>query len=89
MASNSPSAGTYILMGVRFRRRNDDGSFTLFKQGDEVELSAAEAARLVGTPHSSFKAKPKSTPVSSDESDDETVTPTTSLTGLPVSNKGK
>lgn len=52
--TKTPPAGTYKLIGVKWRRRNSDGSSTVYEQGDEVELDAAEAARLVGKRFSSF-----------------------------------
>jgi hypothetical protein len=57
MAEHSAPAGEYVLTGVRFRQRHEDGSYTLYKRGDTVKLSAAEAARLAGKPNSSFKSK--------------------------------
>lgn len=54
----SPPAGDYVLTGVRWRRRTKNGGWELFTRGDVVTLTADEAARLVGKPHSSFRTPP-------------------------------
>ena len=52
-------AGPYVLIGVRWRRQRKDGGSDIFEQGDVVDLTAEEAARLVGQPHSSFRTPPE------------------------------
>lgn len=55
----SAPAGTYVLTGVQWRQFHEDGSFTLWEQGDEVDLTAEEATRLTcgEGPRKSFVAK--------------------------------
>jgi hypothetical protein len=59
MAKKSAPAGTYILTGVMWRQFHDDGSQTVWEQGDEVELTEKEAIRfLMGEgPRKAFKPK--------------------------------
>lgn len=55
MADESPGAGLYELRAVRWRRKNSDGGFVQYWQGDKVQLTADEAARLVtGKTYSAF-----------------------------------
>lgn len=54
--TDTPPAGTYKLIGVKWRRKNSDGSSTIYTRGEHVELDAEEAARLVGRKFSSFVA---------------------------------
>ena len=58
MATETPPAGTYLLIGHMWRQYHDDGSQTIWERGDEVDLTAKEAARLVGQPYSCFIEPP-------------------------------
>lgn len=61
MPKQSAPAGKYILTGVMWRQKHEDGSDTVWETGDVVDLTAAEATRLVGRKHSCFKPAPEST----------------------------
>lgn len=74
MAKESPKSGTYVLTGARWRRRHEDGSYTIYNRGDEVELNEREAARLVGGRISSFR------PAQKESSSRSTETPSTPST---------
>lgn len=54
----SAPAGDYVLTGIKYRRRTKAGGWEIFDRGDIVPLSADEAARHVGRPHSSFRIPP-------------------------------
>lgn len=57
MAKKTAPAGTYILTGELYHVQEEDGSWTMYENGDEVELSAKEAARLLTGPITSFVKK--------------------------------
>lgn len=57
MAKKTAPAGTYILTGEAFNVQEEDGSWTMYENGDEVELTAKEAARLLTGPITSFVKK--------------------------------
>lgn len=67
----SAPAGPYVLTGLRWRRRTERGGWEQFTRGDTVDLSAEEAARLVGRPHSSFRTPPKGPSNNGDGDSDE------------------
>lgn len=84
MAENSPKGGTYILTALRWRRRNENGTFTIYRQGDEVELSDVEAARRVGRKFSSFREK-----VKEEKTSPESETPSTTSSGQSKSQESQ
>lgn len=65
MVKKSPPAGTYILTGEIYNHHEGAGIFTTYEKDDEVELNAAQAARLLSGPIASFVKKPDA----SDQSD--------------------
>lgn len=62
MAESSPKPGRYVLTAVRWRRRKEGGGYDQYWQGDTVELTADEAARLCTGHRPAFKEKEKEEP---------------------------
>jgi hypothetical protein len=52
--TKSAPAGKYKLIGVRWRKRLENGGSIVYVRGDEVELNAEEAARLVDGKYAAF-----------------------------------
>lgn len=46
MAEQSPKGGRYKLAVQRWRRVNENGGYTVYSLGDEMDLTDGEAARL-------------------------------------------
>lgn len=68
MVKKSPPAGTYILTGEIYNHHEGAGIFTTYEKDDEVELDAAQAARLLSGPIVSFVKKPDVSDSSTDTS---------------------